>query len=253
MVLTATQPLEEVLEEGWAKVDETRPFPTFTTSRPRDRPGRKPAGVQQCTDEEILRWQQDQHRFPPYQYTSKNCVRNKHGDVRLPSVREKEFMLGFPVGCTAPCVAKSHRKGSSYVDCRHTLLGNTWSVPVVAWFLGQLFHLLGCGPARTPQEVVDNLRPDSHSLMQSRLFRAPVRPVRGHAEGGLEHTLTRKLCNLVSVKGEDILLSTPSSRWQNSTDFERLYRRRCGNGKWLVAGSGKEHGSTLTPSSSELF
>ena len=45
VVLTAFQDLEQVCQEGWIKVDPSRPFPTFTTSRPRPRPGHKPAGL----------------------------------------------------------------------------------------------------------------------------------------------------------------------------------------------------------------
>eukprot|EP00435_Cladocopium_sp_Y103_P033945 s3415_g8.t1 len=46
--LYAQQDLETVCKEGWLKVDPSRAFPTFTTSRPRDHPGRKPAGLNQC-------------------------------------------------------------------------------------------------------------------------------------------------------------------------------------------------------------
>ena len=53
--LHASQDLEQVCQEGWMKTDCTRPFPTFTTARPRASPGRKPAGIGQCTLEEIRR------------------------------------------------------------------------------------------------------------------------------------------------------------------------------------------------------
>ena len=66
--LDSVQPLEEVCKEGWHKVDPSRPFPTFTTSRPRAQPGYKPAGINQCTVADARRWAADQHRFPPYQY-----------------------------------------------------------------------------------------------------------------------------------------------------------------------------------------
>ena len=101
VVLTAWQDLETVCKPGWIKVDPSRAYSTFTTSRPRDRPGHRPAGIQHCSDEEIARWVGDQHRFPPYQYQTKNLLINKKGDLRVPDVEEREFLLGFPVGYTA--------------------------------------------------------------------------------------------------------------------------------------------------------
>ena len=211
MVLQAKQELEDVLK-GWNKVDASRPFPTFTTSRPRAVAGRKPAGVHQCTDDEIWRWQVDRHRFPPYQYAKRNCVQNAKGEVRLPTIREKEYLLGFPVGYTVPCCPKSQRGSTDYLDRRQTLLGNTWSVPVVSWILGQLFHALGIIDCVTPQMVVNRLQPEHHDMIQSRLLRQTVRPLRGTSSEGDPLELARKMSNLISIKGEDILLSTPSSQ-----------------------------------------
>eukprot|EP00434_Breviolum_minutum_P029884 symbB.v1.2.026425.t1/scaffold2637.1/size74321/1 len=98
--LASDQDLVEVCKSGWLKVDETRPFPTFTTARPSSKPGRKPAGILQCDPDDISRWQGDSHKFPPYQYTRKNCLINRKNELRVPDVEEREYMLGFPVGYT---------------------------------------------------------------------------------------------------------------------------------------------------------
>ena len=218
VVLSAFQDLESVCQEGWIKVDPPRPIPTFTTSRPRDRPGHKPAGLKSCSPGDLERWARDLHRFPPYQYTSKNLMINKHDSMRMPSVEEKEFMLGFPVGYTVSCWGKQGRGSTSHQDTRQTLLGNTWSVPVIAWFMGQLCGPLGLCPVYSPQQIMDFLDVENQTFLQSRLWRAPLRPLRGQAPAsGLR--LVEKLGNLVSVKGEDILLSTASSQL---TKFHRL-------------------------------
>lgn len=65
VTLTGSQDITEVIRRGWLKVDPGQPFPTFTTSRPQGKPGRKPAGLQSCTDQDLLRWAADSHRFPP--------------------------------------------------------------------------------------------------------------------------------------------------------------------------------------------
>ena len=218
VVLTAFQDLEQVSQEGWIKVDPSRPFPTFTTARPRNSPGHKPAGLHSRTEADVQRWRDDSYRFPPYQYTAKNLLINKHDAMRLPSVEEKEYMLGFPVGYTLTCWPKQGRGSVAHQDTRQTLLGNTWSVPVVAWFLGQLCGPLGLCPTYTPQEIMNFLDPDQQAFLQTRLWRAPLRPLRGQAHGETS-TLVSKLGNLISVKGEDILLSTASSQL---TKFHRL-------------------------------
>ena len=136
---------------------------------------------------------------------------NRSNVIRVPDVSERELMLGFPLHYTAPCAGKSDRKASWYNDMRLSLLGNTWSVPVVAWFLGQLLGTLGLVDRPTPQDIVDRLQPEAHFATQGRLVRLPLNPAKG-SDAGCMYTLACKLGNLVSIKGEDILLTTPSTQ-----------------------------------------
>lgn len=136
------QPLESVLRAGWRKVDTENAFPTFTTSRPSAKPGRKPAGIQRCTLAELERWSGDRHRFPPYQYKDQHCLRNRSGVLRGPDVNERECMMGFPVNYTQACCVKAQRGAQLWEDTRLTLLGNSWSVPVVSCLLQQLMSRL---------------------------------------------------------------------------------------------------------------
>lgn len=218
LILHGQQAPADVLRAGWRKVDETRPFPTFTTSRPRGRAGRKPAGVHQCSLAELERWHLDCYRFPPYQYKESNSLVNSAGQFRVPDVGEREVMMGFPLHYTAQCANKVDRKKPSYNDQRLTLLGNSWSVPVVAWLLSQLFAWLGWIRAVTPQEVLDACRAGGHDHVQGRLARLPLNPSRKTTEVE-PYELAFKLSNLVSVKGEDIMLNAPSSQLPK---FQRL-------------------------------
>ena len=138
VTLTGHQPWTTSVEAGWTKVDEDRPFPTFTTSRPRTTRGHRPAGLDSCDGSTITRWEEDLHRFPPYQYIPRNCLVSKRGEYRLPNIREREYMMGLPVGYTQMCMPKYMRKHVDYHDKRLTLVGNAWAVPVVAWPIGQL-------------------------------------------------------------------------------------------------------------------
>eukprot|EP00438_Fugacium_kawagutii_P025257 Skav212859 [mRNA] locus=scaffold786:278107:283976:+ [translate_table: standard] len=196
--LESSQQVSEMLSPGWHKVNPEEPFPTFTTSRPSVKPGRKPAGIRQCTDDEIARWQEDQHRFPPYQYRDINCVANRLHHLRVPNVNERELMLGFPLNYTAPCLPKGERKGNAWSDCRLTLLGNSWSVPVVAWLVNQLLSLLGLCPQMTPDEIMQAISPGKSTTVQGRLTRLPLVKVQPREKDPLE--LARKLGNL-GVRG----------------------------------------------------
>ena len=114
-------------------------LPTFTTSRPSSVPMRKPAGIRDCQPHELDRWRRDRHRFPPYQYKDMHCILHK-GETRPPSVKEREAILGFPVGYTSQCMKKAEQGTVDHEDCRLTLLGNSWNVAVVAWLLVPCSH-----------------------------------------------------------------------------------------------------------------
>eukprot|EP00438_Fugacium_kawagutii_P014973 Skav234175 [mRNA] locus=scaffold572:355170:357318:- [translate_table: standard] len=238
--LSGTQPLNEVIRAGWIKVDQASAFPTFTTSRPRSHAGRKPAGVKQCSLEELRRWHEDQFRFPPYQYRECHSLVNRRGELRLPDVQERELMLGFPLNYTENCLPKSDRKGVVHADTRLTLLGNTWSVPVVAVLLSQLFSLLGWIQPLTVQQILDTCRAGCHTLAQGRLVRLPLNMSRSPGSGNPE-ALPQRLGNLLSIKGEDILLSTPTTQLHK---FHRLRATVPGRlWKWrVVAGWRWRHG-----------
>lgn len=98
--------------------------------------GRRPAGLQGCSPHERARWVQDEYRYPPYQYRDDRGLWDKKGNWRLPSVEEKEALMGFPVGYTRACMVKSKQKSQECLDKRHRLLGNSWQVGVVGFGLG---------------------------------------------------------------------------------------------------------------------
>eukprot|EP00438_Fugacium_kawagutii_P035425 Skav206960 [mRNA] locus=scaffold255:97287:103925:- [translate_table: standard] len=211
--LEGRQPLKEVVRSGWLKVDPSQPFPTFTTSRP------QPAGIRSCTNRELEMWMQDLHRFPPYQYRETHCLVNQRNELRIPDVNERELMLGFPLNYTMNSVVKSLQKTVAHNDVRLTLLGNSWSVPVVSWLLGQLFGPLGFCPTPTPQDVLNSLRPGSAFSVQGRLVRLPLNPPQVCHPLASSYKLAFKLGNLISMKGEDLMISTPGD---TLVRFQRL-------------------------------
>eukprot|EP00438_Fugacium_kawagutii_P026107 Skav224735 [mRNA] locus=scaffold3343:16799:24817:- [translate_table: standard] len=218
VTLEGQLPLELVIRKGWLKVDPQRAFPTFTTSRPRLHPGRRPAGIARCSAEELQRWEQDLHRFPPYQYKGENCLVNRRDELRIPDIGEREVQMGFPLHFTAPCLPKHQQKGEDYNDCRLSLIGNSWCVPVVACLLEQLFARLGFIPHLSPQDILDATMVTGQPLVQGRITRLPLNPS-PTAGADASAALALKMGNLISIKGEDILLTTPTTQL---TRFHRL-------------------------------
>ena len=202
----------EFLEPGWVLQHGSQRLPTFTTSRPSPTPGRRPAGLQQCAVHERQRWKDHDHRFPPYQYRDTNCVYQKgSGNLRIASLLEREvIIMGMPAGYTQHCLPKSQRQEPLYTDMRLSLVGNGWSVPVVAWILGNLTQVLGLTKPATPQQLVERYKPGGCKDLQMLLQRPPISRVSSKVPpaGGVE--LVKKISGLVSMKGEDLLLQASS-------------------------------------------
>ena len=131
------------MQSGVKSATEGYRLPTFTTSRPREQPGFRPAGLDRCAPHERQRWEEDNYRFPPYQYRDHNLVWTRKGAARRPNVQEKEAIMCIPVGYTRPCLPKNQQGSTAWEDTRLTLIGNSWHVGVITWLLEQLLGPLG--------------------------------------------------------------------------------------------------------------
>eukprot|EP00438_Fugacium_kawagutii_P015349 Skav202567 [mRNA] locus=scaffold2177:274392:277940:- [translate_table: standard] len=207
--LEASFKVDDYLLPGWSKQTDGS-FPTFTTSRPRQSPGYKPAGLQQCTEDDKLMWTQDLYRFPPYQYQATHCVYNKHGERRLVGCEEREVIMGFPRHYTVQAMPKAQQGSQAHTDCRLSLLGNSWNVTTVAILLSHLGEILGLNPPLSVQDVVNRTAPGSAKDFQTFLQRPYMRPPRKAPAVSNELSLVRKLVSLVGIKGDDLLLQASS-------------------------------------------
>lgn len=125
---------------------------------------------------------------------------------RLLNIQERELILGFPLGYTKPCVKKSYQGSTSQADIRLTLLGNSWSVPVIPVLLQQLLFILGLVAPRSPQETLDLCAPGGGKKLQNYFLRPPIRQFRKAPQGQGSKVLVQKLSGLISQRGEDLLL-----------------------------------------------
>ena len=104
-------------------------FPTAMKSIPRTQPPPKPAGIERCSEECLSRWRSDSYRYPPYQYDWRFLI-TTDSTWRLLSAEEKELLLGYGFGHTSLAASASQMKQNpqAYVDCRHSFLGDSFSI-----------------------------------------------------------------------------------------------------------------------------
>ena len=135
-------PISTFLEPNCAVTKDFVKFPTFTRPRPRTYPGRKPAGLERCSDEAAQRWSANLHRYQPYQYENRFLVVTPDS-ARPPTANERERMLGFTTNYTSALLSKkaTREEKADLEDMRCNALGNSFSVIVVARIMSQVLNL----------------------------------------------------------------------------------------------------------------
>ena len=94
-------------------------------------------GLATASPEAIERWRDDLHSYQVYQYDSRNMMTNKEGDVRLPSVREREVVMGFDEGYTSAALPpKCSKSNEEMVLC--SVLRNSFHVFSVSFLITEL-------------------------------------------------------------------------------------------------------------------
>lgn len=91
----------------------------------------------------------------------------------------------------------------AHLDERLSLIGNSWSVPVVSWILSQLGSVAGLNVQMSVQEVVQRTAPGCTKVCQTFLQRPLMEKVRKAPAAGCEETLVHKLLTMGGPKGED--------------------------------------------------
>ena len=196
------------LEPGWALHPKAGCLTTFTAAQPSQTNRDKPAGIARCSAQALDRWAADRHRFPPYQYKDENLLWHPNKPPRTPSVQERERCLGFPTGYTRNVLPKNEAKGNpqKMEDIQMTLLGNTWSVAVVAFLLLQLLRPLGLCVTESLHQLLSSLFGGLPIFSNTLLSWHPLGESFISHPSGSGGRLVPKLLTLLSGKGSDIML-----------------------------------------------
>ena len=116
-------------------------LPTITRPKTRRNPPPKPAGLERASSAAVNRWKADSYRLQVYNYETKVMVQDHNGLLRLPSLTERETLMGFDAGYVSG--ALSLKLGSSEkFDLGGQMIGNSFCVHVVVMLCHSLLvHL----------------------------------------------------------------------------------------------------------------
>eukprot|EP00435_Cladocopium_sp_Y103_P065997 s127_g28.t1 len=126
------------------------PLPTFTRALPRKSPPKQPAGIQTASQAAIDRWQADRHRFQVYQYEDKYLVERPDGEKRVPSLTERERLMGFPAGYVSAGINPKLTMAEAF-DVGASMIGNSFNVYAIGFLLDEL--LRHANPLHQPRQL----------------------------------------------------------------------------------------------------
>eukprot|EP00971_Amphidinium_carterae_P325843 6456343-Amphidinium_carterae.1 len=159
----ADRVVARIPSEFWAEAS-CRPsslssaLPTFVRPIPREAPPLDPSGEYRLDHAAWLRWEADCFNYPPYHYCAEAMMLDPNGDLRLPTINEKELLLGYPLDHTYSVGARQQRQDTRWhAEERHRLMGRAPHVGVLMWVLGPPLHdhgVLLC--AASTEEVAES-------------------------------------------------------------------------------------------------
>ena len=127
------------VEDSWSYHVEGC-LPTFTRSLPRSSPPRQPPGIALACETAKLRWQDDHYRFQVYNYEDKHLLW-RGSEWRLPSVLEREILMGFDRGYISNCLPPK-MSADEKLNLGCCMIGNTFHVHAVTMIFHSLLHSL---------------------------------------------------------------------------------------------------------------
>ena len=141
----------------WQPEDARTRFPTFMKSIRRQRPPPVPAGLHRTSQATRLLWEENNFRYPPYQFRPEFLLHCPGKDSRVLDCTEREILLGLGPGHTASCMSASElkRKPTEYLDTRDSLCGDSFAISSFAIMGAQMCADLV--PRMGPSQIVQRL------------------------------------------------------------------------------------------------
>lgn len=103
----------------------------------RDKPPPQPAGLSRCDYATLCRWQDEDFKYPPYQFKEQYLIwDDEMQSARLLCSTERELLMGYGRDHTVYCYSASQTKQNKqlYEDERCTGIGDSFSIFSFAYF-----------------------------------------------------------------------------------------------------------------------
>ena len=132
-------------DDGW--------LPCLTQPQSRSKPPAEVLGLAEASTAAVERWKADDFRLPVTNYEAANMIVSPDGNMRLPSLCEREVLLGFDKGYIEGTLPhKMSREEKFMLGGR--MLGKTQCVHVLAMLCHSLLSLFGVKEARNHWSLV---------------------------------------------------------------------------------------------------
>ena len=134
-------PLHDYDKKWWldklCECEDDALLPTFTRALPRKTTPKRPAGLAGASQSAIDRWHADLYRFQVYQYETRNLVKKPDGALRVPSLTERERLMGFPAGYVSSAISTKLTVNEAF-NLGACMLGNSFNVYCITFLLDEL-------------------------------------------------------------------------------------------------------------------
>ena len=175
--------------------------PTLTRALPAKKPPRQPAGLTRASDTAKARWIADEFCFQVYQYEDRAMVLAANGQRLLPSITERELLMGFDRDYTAAAFSEKESARAKFVESAQ-MIGNSFCVPVIAFITSELLLVKKLVPAPLPPELGLAIKVSEKPWSSSQSFVAG--PVQGDTDKS--RLLTWEFLRRAERGGSDVRL-----------------------------------------------
>eukprot|EP00435_Cladocopium_sp_Y103_P060424 s868_g22.t1 len=142
----------EWLEAGCSWASSTQLFPTFTRQK-RSSPPYQPAGIATASPAAIQRWKEDSYFVQVYNYEAVNMITTTNNCLRLPTLAEKEVIMGFDVGYISKSFNDKVTPETKEL-IGGQMIGNTFNVYVTMMLLHECLRHHGGEPERDVRQLI---------------------------------------------------------------------------------------------------
>ena len=159
------KPASDWLEDGCTWESETQTLiPTFTRPQRREKPPYKPAGLETASEAAIVRWKEDKYYVQVYNYEKEHMITTPAGHLRLPTLEEKELMMGFDRGYVSRSFGPKTKNADKEL-IGGQMIGNSYCVYPVMMLLHECLRRHGNREPRDHQQLVriGGISPDAWS------------------------------------------------------------------------------------------